>query len=161
MQRYEQLIENFYAALNRRDYRTMAECYHPDVIFYDPVFENLNFEEVKAMWEMLCKRATDLRVTVSNLDSEKLNEDEEYGSCRWVAEYTFTGTGRKVINVVEADFRFRDGLFIEHMDSFDLYKWSKQALGLPGLLLGWSGFIQNPIRKKAKKSLRQFMENRQ
>ena len=158
MQRYEQLIENFYAALNRRDYRTMAEYYHPEAIFYDPVFENLNAAEVKAMWEMLCKRAADLRVTVSDIDYEKLNEEEEYGSCKWTAEYTFTATGRKVINVVEADFRFRDGLIIEHQDSFDLYKWSKQALGLSGLLLGWSGFVQNPIRKKAKKGLRQFME---
>lgn len=157
MQRYEQLIKKFYTCFNQRDYNCMNSAYHPEVTFYDPVFENLNAAEVKAMWEMLTKRAEDLRVTVSNI---QIDAAEKYGSCQWEAEYTFSATGRKVINNVKANFKFQDGLIIEHMDDFDLWKWSKQALGISGLLLGWSGFVQTPIRKKAKQGLRKFMETK-
>jgi hypothetical protein len=30
-------------------------------------------------------------------------------------------------------------------DDFDIWKWSKQALGLTGYLFGWTGFMQNKI----------------
>ncbi|HVK46874.1 MAG TPA: nuclear transport factor 2 family protein [Pseudobacter sp.] len=155
MQRYEQLIKKFYTCFGQRDYACMNSVYHPDATFYDPVFENLNADQVKAMWEMLTKRAADLQVTVSDI---QVDAKGVYGSCRWKAEYTFTGTGRKVINDVKANFKFQDDLIIEHMDEFDLWKWSRQALGFSGLLLGWSGFVQTPIRKKAKQGLRKFME---
>lgn len=157
MQRYEQLIKKFYTCFHQRDFACMNSAYHPNAIFYDPVFENLNAEQVKAMWEMLTSRAEGLQVVVSDI---QVDAAEKYGSCRWKAEYIFSATGRKVINDVKANFRFEDGLIIEHMDDFDLWKWSRQALGLSGLLLGWSGFVQRPIRKKAKQGLRKFMESR-
>ena len=38
-----------------------------------------------------------------------------------------------------------DGKIIKHTDIFDLWEWSKQALGVSGYLLGWSGFMKNKI----------------
>jgi hypothetical protein len=68
---------------------------------------------------------------------------------------------RPVVNRISAQFYFQDGLIIRHTDDFDIWKWSKQALGLTGYLFGWTGFMQNKIHTNAILSLRvsknQFM----
>ncbi len=46
------------------------------------------------------------------------------------------------MNKIKAHIRIADGKIIEHTDEFDIYKWSRQALGLPGILLGWSGYLK-------------------
>ncbi|MFT3827939.1 MAG: nuclear transport factor 2 family protein [Chitinophagaceae bacterium] len=149
----KQVIENFYKCFGKKDWQGMTACYHEEVFFYDPVFQDLEAPRARAMWEMLCKQAKDLSVEASNIEAD----DEGYGSCNWTATYTFSATGRKVVNNCTARFKFEEGKIIEHMDDFDLWKWSRQALGLKGTLLGWSPFVQNAIRKKAKKSLEKFM----
>ncbi len=130
----------------------MISCYHEEVTFYDPVFENLNAAEVAAMWTMLCRNAKDFSLVYKNVEA-----GNEYGSCVWIATYTFSATGRKVINQVTAHFKFHEGRIIEHMDSFDLWKWSRQALGFKGLLLELGGFVINKVRKSAKSNLKKFM----
>lgn len=52
--------------------------------------------------------------------------------------------------------RFKDAQIIEHTDEFDLYKWSRQAFGVQGLLLSWSGFMKNKIRHQALTNLNNF-----
>jgi ketosteroid isomerase-like protein len=147
-----QLIVRFYTAFQKLDYRTMQDCYHEESIFFDPVFENLNTSEVRAMWEMLCKNARDFSLQFSAVEA-----DEEYGSCKWVADYTFSQTQRKVTNRVQAYFKFHEGKIVEHTDNFDVWKWSRQALGSTGWLLGWSGLVQKQVHAKAKASLSKFM----
>jgi ketosteroid isomerase-like protein len=149
------LIETFYNCFARKDWQGMIACYHDEVFFYDPVFQNLQAAEAKAMWEMLCRNAKDLVLTYDHIHT-----DDEYGGCDWTATYTFSRTGRKVTNQIKARFKFQDGKIIEHMDDFDLWKWSRMALGLPGVLLGWSPIIQNKVRKSARKSLVSFMEKK-
>lgn len=152
MQWNKKLIENFYTSFQQLDWNGMNENYHEEVFFWDPVFENLDAKRVKAMWQMLCEQATDF-----SLDFRDVKAGAEYGKCNWIATYTFSKTGRMVINDVKSQFKFHDGKIIEHMDDFSLYRWSRQALGTPGLLLGWSPFIQNKIRKTARESLKKFM----
>lgn len=153
MHPHQQLIEQFYNSFNKLDATGMIGCYHADVTFYDPVFENLNAAEVAAMWTMLCRNAKDFSLQYSRVEA-----GNEYGSCEWVATYTFSATGRKVVNQVKAHFKFHEGRIIEHMDDFDLWKWSRQALGARGLILGWSGFVINKVRKSAKASLKKFRQ---
>ena len=155
MAAHQPLIEKFYKSFDQKDWKGMIECYHPEVTFYDPVFQNLDAAQVKAMWEMLCSNAKDLSVTLNRSES-----GDNYGSADWTAVYTFSATGRKVTNQVKAHFRFHEGLIVEHQDDFDLWKWSRQALGTTGLLLGWGPFVQNKIRKNAKKNLNKFMQRK-
>ena len=60
-------------------------------------------------------------------------------------------------NDVRARFRFEHGLIAQHEDSFGFHRWSRQALGTPGLLLGWTPIIKGATRKRARASLDQFM----
>ena len=144
----EALIRRFYDAFSERDGETMADCYHEDAQFSDPVFPGLRGKEVGGMWRMLCERGKDLKVEYSDVTS-----DGDRGGAHWEAWYTFSATGRSVHNKIDATFRFADGKIIEHTDDFDLWAWTRMALGLPGILLGWSPPIQNKVRATARKGL--------
>ena len=124
MNENEKLIEKFYSAFQNKDYVTMQGLYHPQARFSDPVFTSLNSAEVKAMWQMLISRSNDLRI-----EFRSIKADGERGTCHWEAWYTFSRTGKKVHNVIDASFEFRDGLILAHRDVFDFWKWSRQALG--------------------------------
>lgn len=150
-----QLIERFYQAFQRRDGEAMAACYSADVLFSDPVFTDLRGAEAGDMWRMLTARAKDFALTYEGVEA-----DETRGSARWVASYTFTQTGRKVTNHIQANFHFRDGLICQHEDRFDLWKWSRQALGTKGALLGWAPPVQRAIRAQAAKGLAAYRAQR-
>ena len=47
-----QLIQTFYTAFQNRDAAGMAACYHPEVVFSDPVFPHLEGPKAIAMWQM-------------------------------------------------------------------------------------------------------------
>lgn len=153
----ETLINKFYTAFQQKDYAAMNSCYSQDIVFYDPAFELLKGDEVRYMWEMLCKNAKDFSLTYGNI--QKL--DDEYYTCDWVATYTFAKTGRRVINRIRANMRFANGQIIEHSDAFSLHKWSSQALGFSGKLLGWNSFFQRKIKNGARKSLLKFIQAKQ
>ena len=148
----ELLIESFYAAFAERDGAGMEACYTPDVRFSDPVFTELHGAEAGAMWRMLTERATDLRVELLEREAE-----DGQGSARWRATYTFTQTGRPVVNDVRASFRIADGLIAEHVDDFDFYRWARQALGPTGVLLGWTPLIRAAVRRRARAGLEEFL----
>ncbi len=156
MQDNKQLIEKFYAAFQQRDYKTMNSCYSNDIVFFDPAFDLLSGDEVKYMWEMLCTNARDFTLSFDNITAL----DEEYYTCNWVATYTFSKTGRKVVNVIKAHMRIKDGKIVEHSDAFSLHKWSSQALGFMGQLFGWNSFFQRKIKNQARRNLLKFIESK-
>jgi hypothetical protein len=99
-----------------------------------------------------CARATDLEVTASNVQA-----DDERGRAHWDARYTFGQTGRKVLNRIDAEFEFRDGLIVRHTDTFSFWKWARQALGPAGFALGWTPPLQNKVRSMARHGLDKYM----
>lgn len=129
----------------------MITCYDEQVHFSDPVFTNLRGPQAKAMWHMMVVRGQDLKVTYGDITAGADN-----GRAHWEAAYTFS-TGRQVHNVIEAAFVFRDGLIIEHHDSFDLWRWTRMALGVSGQLFGWTPYVQNKVRKTAMTGLDKFI----
>lgn len=150
----ENLITKFYTAFANADYKTMSECYHPKIHFIDPAFGLLKEEQVSAMWQMLLlKSKGNLKIEFSNVKA-----DDFTGSANWVATYNFSKTNRNVINKISAEFIFQDGLIIKHTDNFDVWKWSKQAFGIKGLLLGWTGFFQDKVKEQALLSLKKFQK---
>lgn len=150
------IITKFYTAFQQLDYQAMNSCYSDNIVFNDPAFGLLRGDEAKAMWEMLCKNAKDFSLTFSNIQLL----DEEYATCNWVATYTFSKTGRRVVNNIKAFMKLQDGKIIEHSDGFKLSRWAAQALGFKGVLLGWTGFMKRKIQQNARKSLIAFIEKK-
>lgn len=149
-----EIILRFYAAFKKNDYKAMQACYHPEAKFSDPVFPNLNSKEVKAMWQMLLTAAKDLKVEHSGF----LPTAGGGGTARLDAWYTFSRTGRKVHNIIFTSFEVKDGLIYRHNDKFDFWRWSRQALGLSGVLLGWTPMVKNKVRSTARKGLDKFLK---
>jgi ketosteroid isomerase-like protein len=151
----EQLIQRFYDAFGRRDLDGMAACYAPDVRFSDPVFPSLRGPEVMAMWSMLSAAPGERIITCADVRA-----DEREGSARWDARYVFSQTGRPVHNIIRARFTFDGGRIDTHRDEFDFWRWSRQALGAAGLLLGWTPFLRASVQAKAAARLAKYQDRR-
>jgi len=111
---------------------------------------------VGAMWAMLCERARDLRV-----EWRDIRADTATGSAHWEPRYTFSATGRPVHNIIDSAFTFNAGLIQRHVDTFDLWRWSRMALGARGMLLGWSPMVRKAIRAQAQRGLEAWSSGRQ
>lgn len=149
------LIDRFYAAFAKRDAAAMAACYHAEIAFSDPVFPDLRGDDAGQMWAMLCKRGADLRI-----EHRDVSADDTSGRAHWDAHYTFSATGRKVVNSIDATFTFRDGLIVRHVDQFSFHRWARQALGPIGLVLGWTPLLRNKVRRTAAKGLADWKASR-
>lgn len=155
MHQNEELLHRFYTAFKKLDHESMADCYHQDVLFSDPVFKNLKGWKASSMWRMLCERAKDFKLNYKNVSA-----DENSGRAFWSADYLFSQTGLMVHNEIQAKFQFRDGLIIEHVDDFDLKRWMGMALGTKGKLLGWLPPVQAAVSSKAMKGLEIYREKK-
>ncbi len=149
----KELIDKFYTAFTNLDAETMASCYHDDIVFHDPAFGQLKGNRAGNMWRMLCASQKDknMKVTYSNVEASDLT-----GKAHWEAHYIFSKTGRKVHNLIDAQFEFKDGLIIKHTDHFNLHRWASQAMGLKGMLLGGTGFFQNKLQGQTNRLLDKF-----
>ena len=147
----EALINKFYQAFQKKDAAAMASCYHKDIHFSDAAFPDLRGPMAGAMWKMLAERGKDLK-----LEFRDVKADDRTGRAHWDAWYTFSATGRKVHNSIDASFEFKDGLIIRHIDTFDFHRWAGQALGPMGKLLGGFGFLQKKVQAQAAANLAAF-----
>jgi ketosteroid isomerase-like protein len=146
------LIESFYTAFQNRDAEGMVNCYHADIEFQDPAFGKLTGSQAGNMWRMLLKQGDSSMV----IKFHKVTADDKKGFANWEANYRFSKTGRMVNNKIQANFEFKDGKIIKHIDSFNIWKWSSMALGPVGMLLGFTPIVKNKIRKQALSGLAKF-----
>lgn len=129
-----ELLKRLFTALNDHDHRAMAACYHPAATFHDIAFDLRPANRIHGMWHMVCE-GSDITATVQSVDANDVE-----GRAQVVDEYTFRDTNRRVRNVIDSRFRFKDGLIIEQNDSCDERAWASMALG------GVTGFLAGRIR---------------
>jgi len=142
------LIETLYGSLRDDKPKAAADCYAADARFEDIAFRLEGREQVLEMWRFVCSRK--VKVTFDSVVA-----DDQRGRGRWVARYTITETGRKVVNDTTSRFAFRDGLIVEHVDQCDAMAWATQAYPFPKSLA--AGLI-GPLRQyKARQLLEQFI----
>ena len=152
-----ELIKKFYDSFANGDAEGMVSCYGDNIQFEDPAFGKLNGEMAKNMWRMLVNNNKSIiKISYSNVQA-----NDKTGSVNWAAEYVFSQTGRPVINKIAATFEFKDGKIIKQTDVFDMWKWSRQALGLKGYLLGWSDFLKGKIQIQTNSLLKKYVEKRE
>ena len=140
----QETIKQFYTAFQQLDAEAMVALYHDDIEFSDPAFGTLYSNDAKNMWRMICSRAKDF-----SLSYNQVTETSAY----WEPTYTFSATGNKVINKIEAAFEFKDGKISKHTDVFNLHLWATQALGFKGRLIGGTKFFKKKLNKQTKQLL--------
>ena len=146
------LLERYYRAFSTLDAEAMAACYHPQATFGDPAFPALKGGEVGDMWRMMSGRAAGFNLEIT--EPPRVSQGRGHGAC--IARYNFSATGRRVANPITSRFEFRDGLIAVQADSFPFWAWSRQALGAPGLLLGWTPLLQRKVQRQAGAGLQAF-----
>lgn len=148
----EKIIHQLYTSIANGALSDIDACYASTVKFHDPVFGTLKGPEVPKMWKMLIERSK------GNLaiDYTIIKSDAHKASAQWIATYTFGKNKRQIKNTIQSEFYFKDGLIIKQNDDFDIWTWSRQAFGFSGFLLGWTGYMQNKIHKKAKLALKDY-----
>ncbi len=147
------VAERFYDAFALGDWHTMGLLYAQHATFSDPVFPHLDADHVRAMWQMLLSRAQDFSLSYS-VDAES----EQGARVVWVARYTFSQTGRPVSNRIVSEMHFAAGRIVRQVDRFSFWRWSRQALGLPGLLAGWTPMLRAKVQQQAASGLHRFMQ---
>ena len=155
---HEAVIDRLYSCFRNLDAEGMATCYADDVSFDDPAFSLRGKREVAGMWAMLCRNAREKSLDEWKLDYSAVSADEHSGRAHWEPVYRFSATGRLVHNIIDAEFEFRDGLIVRHVDRFSFWRWSRQALGTPGLVLGWTPLLRAKVRATARRNLEQFLK---
>ncbi len=151
----KELIKQFYSAFAAGDHKGMIACYHDEVVFEDPAFGQLKGIKAAKMWEMLLSR----KEATPKINFANIEVNETSGSADWTAEYIYGPKKRKVFNRIHASFTFKDGKIIKHTDNFNLWKWSSQALGTMGYIMGWTPFMKNKIQQLANSRLDKFIEH--
>jgi ketosteroid isomerase-like protein len=144
------LIEQYYTAFNAHDGVAMGALYADGIHFTDPIFD-LRGEAARAMCRMNTHEPSDLRLALISHQASG-----EGGMAAWRATYTFSATGRRVVNEGTAEFRFADDQITAHHDDFSFHRWVGQALGFTGLLLGWTPMLRTAVQKKAAARLAEF-----
>jgi ketosteroid isomerase-like protein len=154
----EKTLTRFYSAFAVLDADTMADCYGPDAAFSDPVFTLKGRREISGMWHMLCAATQAKGLAHWKLEFRDVQADATAGRAHWEAHYQFSATGRLVHNIIDAQFTFTpDGKIATHIDTFAFWRWSRQSLGAPGLLLGWTPFLRAKVRAQANANLQKFL----
>ena len=147
-------IETLYAAFARLDSDAMAACYAENARFDDEAFSLSGRREIGGMWRMLCEAVKAKGRDVWKLEVSAITDN----SAHWEPYYRFSATGRMVHNIIDAQFEFDSaGLIVRHKDTFDFWRWSRQALGAPGMLLGWTPFLRGKVRAQAGANLKKFL----
>lgn len=153
-----QTLTRFYTAFAALDADTMAACYADDATFNDPVFSLQGRAQAGGMWRMLCAATRAKGRADWKLEFSDIQADATSGRAHWEAHYRFSATGRLVHNRIDAEFTFApDGRIATHRDRFSFWHWSRQALGAPGLLLGWTPFLQTKVQAQAGAGLKKFL----
>jgi hypothetical protein len=146
---HARIIESLYQAFARLDGAAMAAHYADDAVFDDEAF-HLVGKDIGKMWCMLTSG-----VERAGKDVWKLQyRDVTPTSAHWEAHYLFSATKRVVHNKIDSTFVFNDaGLIVRQTDVFPFWRWSRQALGPVGLMLGWTPWLRSKVRKTAAASL--------
>jgi hypothetical protein len=148
-------IQKLYDCFASLDARGMAACYADDAQFEDEAFSLRGRHQIGGMWSMLVDAARKNRKEWA-LEVRDITDS----SAHWEPTYRFSSTGRIVHNVIDAEFTFdSQGLIKHHRDRFSFWRWSRQALGVPGWLLGWSGFLRGKVKRSAARQLDRYLKS--
>jgi hypothetical protein len=104
------------------------------------------------MWRMLCGNKG-LRVR-----HEIVKAEGDVVVALWVANDTFSKTGRDIENHVTSTLRLKDGRIVEQHDSFDMRSWLRQAYGPATLIPFAEPVLTHVTRRAAASKLQAFVD---
>jgi hypothetical protein len=142
-------IEQFYKALQIRDFTTMENCYFQDIQYFDPLYGYLKKHEVIAMWKLFYSSLQDYKLDFGNI----IDEGDNYYTLFYSFSFFSKKANKLLHRKIKSHIRLVDGFIAEQSNAFSLYEWSKQENGFIGLMLGWNKYYQNRMKLRARRLL--------
>ena len=156
-----QPTERLVAAFARLDGDAMAACHSAIASFQDEAFSLQGQRQIGGMWRTLCSATGERGRAAWKLDLRRLTDRSAHREAQRKACYRFNASGRLVHKRIDAEFDLdAAGLAQRHRDRFDFWRWSRQALGLPGRLLGSTPFLRNKVHAQAAATLQLYVAKR-
>ena len=143
------VVDRFFEALRRADMSVIDHCYHAQISYSDPLFEDLRGARVALRWRMLLAQAGSF-----SLEHSLVFADERKAQVQWTADYRLNG--RPVRISMLSTLAIWDDLIVRQVDEYDLWKYCRQAQGLAGVLLGGMQPFQKIIKRRARNELERF-----
>lgn len=154
-------VQDFFDALARLDAYALAQCYAPSARFEDAAWSLQGTEAIAAMWEMICDDTRRLGADVWRLECLRIRGTRHRCKVDWRLSHRDPATGRLIHQRMESRFLLtRDGRIDFHENRFSLWRWSRQARGLSGWLLGWTPIMRQRVRHDAAQRLDRYLEGR-
>ncbi len=141
------LVKQFYDALNRGDYKFVNRLYHSDARYKDEIFD-FQGAEIHALWYSATRPEMKLFAKL-----ESIHEENDKVVTEWIMTYTLDVINRRISLREKGTFVFQGEKIIKHTDEYDFWSWCTQAFGIIGRALGWSVWLQNRVKKQARKSV--------
>lgn len=147
-------LERFFDALRRCDKAALRDCCSPGLRFDDPLISITGRDDRLDWCTLLWTPCDGDGQRIWHLELDDVHTRGPLGTARWNLRYRYTPTGRLIELAVTSQFTFDpDGSITAQRDSFDFWRWSRQAHGLLGLLLGWTPLLWDQARDQARVSL--------
>ena len=142
-------MDRFFEALRRADTNVIDSCYHPQISYSDPLFEDLRGARVALRWRMLLKQADSF-----SLEHSLVFADERKAQVQWTANYRLKG--RAISIPMLSTLAIWDDLIVRQVDEYDFWQYCRQAQGVAGVLLGGLEPYQKTIKRRARRELERF-----
>lgn len=143
------VVDRFFEALRRADTRVVDSCYHSQISYSDPLFEDLRGALVPLRWRMLLTQ-----VDGFSLEHALVFADERKAQVQWTANYRLKG--REIRIPILSTLAIWDDLIVRQVDEYDFWQYCRQARGLGGFLLGGTEPFQNTVKRRARRELERF-----
>lgn len=150
MQSNSRVIEALFSALSKGEIANVTACYAPDARFEDIAFNLEGRDNIRQMWRLVCSRNVKFQL-------KSVEADGSQCQAKWIADYIFSDTGRRVVNPIRSTFLFRDGRIVDQLDQCSALAWAKQAYGFPKSLV--AGLVTPLRRRAARKKLDAFIRD--
>jgi hypothetical protein len=133
-------LKNYVKALIKKESHALADCYSEEANFFDPIFDNLDKENLVKYWELRFTTYKDLKILV--LASELY---EHSASIKWFISYK--QKNKKIRYSMVSILEIRNGKIIKQFDHFHFWKMAMQAYGFMGFFLGWTKLMNARVKK--------------
>lgn len=144
------VVRAFYAALEARDYEALRATLSDELEFSDPAYPHLEGAKAHSMWKLITSSdPLTIKAKIYGVEGSTV-----YGG--WVADYELFG--RPIHNVISSKITVVDGKIRFHRDSFDLERWSAQAL--PKIVNGGLNLLGPDWKAKALNLMTAFALHR-
>ena len=143
----KQIVHTFYEAVNKGDYDTLRDLYHPKAVYKDELF-SVKGKDVHVLWYSALQpeyKLTAVCNSVELIDNTVISHSE--------VSYYIPSVNKKIHLKKKGTFKFEKERIIHHVDVYSFKSWCIQTFGIVGFLFWWTRWLKRRVQLQAHKSI--------